>query len=650
MNIHFNWVELEGFRSWVNPFHFDLNRGGLNLLKGINGTGKTSLFEGIVFALYGENLKESKLEALPSWPETRTSQWQGTRVTVCFNTDFETYYIYRHLGYKGLTDDVRGEDYLMLAKGDDDHGHKPEMIGDFRNKAEIQEEINRILGMDARTFMNSILFGQRMAKLIQQDNKDKRELFETLFETEWVTAAKIKCDADISKWFTDVSNIDTDIRISQGRIESYQAQIDTIKRMAEGFEENRANRILMRHSELDQYTVQLAQCNNSIIQYNKELKALKYDADKHDQLDKDHKELSKLYNEASRNAIERKAQFDSLQDKIKYQQRIVDQNEIKLQTLKNKHIEKNCPYCEQELKPGNRLEINHKVEIQTQEAELKEDRRLLKDTEKLISGYRTQPEITYDQLEKQLNQVESEIVILDEIYGTYEGIQNKLERINTQVVQIKKDILRINNEIDQIKAEIPPCVDSSINQSVIKEQEKLNNAQQDKLDTEQRLNIAKWWSSKGFSSSGIKAFVFKSMLTTLNQCVKKYGDRLGASLEFSIDLTKASKPFTTRCSLGDKLDKDYKDFSGGEKQRLDIALLFAMHDLISMNSHMNILIMDEVFEGLSEDGETAVFDLIRTKADEGKSVYIITHSAVLDSLYANTIEFSNINGITQLIN
>ena len=88
--------------------------------------------------------------------------------------------------------------------------------------------------------------------------------------------------------------------------------------MAEGFEENRANRILMRHSELDQYTVQLAQCNNSIIQYNKELKALKYDADKHDQLDKDHKELSKLYNEASRNAIERKAQFDSLQDKIKY--------------------------------------------------------------------------------------------------------------------------------------------------------------------------------------------------------------------------------------------------------------------------------------------------------------------------------------------
>ena len=46
---------------------------------------------------------------------------------------------------------------------------------------------------------------------------------------------------------------------------------------------------------------------------------------------------------------------------------------------------------------------------------------------------------------------------------------------------------------------------------------------------------------------------------------------------------------------------------------------------------------DEVFEGLDESGEAAVFDLVRTKAEEGKSIYIITHSPHIDSLYSSTM-------------
>ena len=40
---------------------------------------------------------------------------------------------------------------------------------------------------------------------------------------------------------------------------------------------------------------------------------------------------------------------------------------------------------------------------------------------------------------------------------------------------------------------------------------------------------------------------------------------------------------------------------------------------MSVNTDFNVLIMDEVFEGLDEKGENDVFDLIRMKANEGKS-------------------------------
>jgi len=57
--------------------------------------------------------------------------------------------------------------------------------------------------------------------------------------------------------------------------------------------------------------------------------------------------------------------------------------------------------------------------------------------------------------------------------------------------------------------------------------------------------------------------------------------------------------------------------------------------------------MDEVFEGLDEQGESDVFELIKEKA-EGRSVYVISHSQVLDTLYSKTIEITEINGKTTI--
>jgi DNA repair exonuclease SbcCD ATPase subunit len=650
MKINFNFVEATGFRSIVKPLHFDLQRPGLNLIKGINGAGKTSIFEALVWCLYGVNLKDTNLSAVASWPEIRTSQWQGTRVTVCLTTPEDTYYIYRHLGYKGLTHDVKGEDYLILSKGDDERENEPKMIGDFRNKTEMQVEINRILGMDAKTFTNSVLFGQRMAKLIESDNGDKRKLFETIFETEWVTEAKLKCDTDIGSWTLAMSNLDNIVRLGEHRIESLHTQKQQIELMAQGFEENRSDRIRIKDRSWKEYVSLLDETEISLITYEKALKGLKYDAARHDKLDQDYDNIKKQIQQTEIAIVKAQGLKSEAEYKVKALKIQVETAEKSLKVLTDKHIEGNCPYCEQELLAGNKLEVNHKKEITAATDNVKIRKKALKEAESELKVAVMQPvPILLTDLDDQLKVIEEERIVLDGIYAEYADIQSKMEAAVRSQTQIKKDILRTNNEIDSIKAEVTPQVDASIDVSIKKEQDKLVIEQQNKLDIEKKLEIAKWWSSRGFGAGGIKAYIFTAMLSQLNENVKKYGDRLGASLEFSIDLTKASKPFTTICSLGDKLNKDYKDFSGGQKQKLDIALLFAMHDLISMNIDMNILIMDEVFEGLSEDGETAVFDLIKTKAEEGKSVYVITHSAVLDSLYANTIEIQSINNNTVIL-
>jgi DNA repair exonuclease SbcCD ATPase subunit len=126
------------------------------------------------------------------------------------------------------------------------------------------------------------------------------------------------------------------------------------------------------------------------------------------------------------------------------------------------------------------------------------------------------------------------------------------------------------------------------------------------------------------------------MLNKLNEYAAKYADRLGFAIRFSVDLEKASRPFTTQIIRSDGLSVTYADLSGGEKQSVDICLAFAMHDLLSHKIPLNVLILDEVFEGLDREQIEAAFELIRLKAGN-RTVFVITHAELIDSMGTKTI-------------
>ena len=202
---------------------------------------------------------------------------------------------------------------------------------------------------------------------------------------------------------------------------------------------------------------------------------------------------------------------------------------------------------------------------------------------------------------------------------------------------------------DRPKSKLP-----ELQEELSQKAEKLNAAKREEKkvskglkEIEDRMEVYQFWLKDVFAVNGLKAYIFKAVLDELNQYTEQYGNKLGCSIRFSLDLEKTSAPFSAICTLGNMVNKDYKEFSGGQKQRLDIVLMFAMHDLLSSSVDMNILIMDEVFEGLDEHGESDVFELILEKA-KGRSVYVISHSQILDTLHSKTIDIVNENGRTKI--
>ena len=98
------------------------------------------------------------------------------------------------------------------------------------------------------------------------------------------------------------------------------------------------------------------------------------------------------------------------------------------------------------------------------------------------------------------------------------------------------------------------------------------------------------------------------------------------------------------------LDKAYENLSGGEKQKIDLIIQFSIRDMLCnhLGFTSNILVLDEVFDGLDMFGCQKVLDVISAMNDI-KNIYIVTHRKDLSiPTDKEIIVIKSENGISEL--
>lgn len=91
-------------------------------------------------------------------------------------------------------------------------------------------------------------------------------------------------------------------------------------------------------------------------------------------------------------------------------------------------------------------------------------------------------------------------------------------------------------------------------------------------------------------------------------------------------------------------DVPFEDLSGGQKQLVNLAIAFAMNEILSQSKQINIAFLDEVFESLSSNNIELVSELIR-KIYKNKTLFLITHQESLP-INAKTLKVKRINGLS----
>jgi len=568
--IQFGNIIIEGFCS-IPYLELNLGSKGITVIRGATGEGKTTILSALVWGAYGKNLKGKS--DVNTWEKYRPKNYNGTKVEIYFGKDGKTHKITRCLKYKGEINGAKGKDRLIYEIDAVEVSEK--------NKGEIQALINADLGMSYSLFMNSILFGQGMKRLIQESSSDKKDLFEEIFELGYISKARDIAKGYYTEALREYNEISQKYSSSKEKKQSIQRMLDDLKKQANHVKNDLSSRV----------------------------KVLE-------------KKLSLLAKAKKENELKETVTY-----KNRIEQRIQEARDNQKELLNKINDAKKKTRVSLEEFIGVIIKLLKRGDIKNSLKRLMEVKKAFGDIERLqdkcskladkISNYRDKLEELRDQ-EYEANKVQRDIDL------THVEIKKLLseKRAGVNLGLIKKyktQLSTISDKLQSIKSEME--------------------------EKRAKVDNYKWVMDDPLGNRGIKAFLFESSLDILNETLESYSEVLGFSILFYVDIQGVKKDFNTQIIM-DGIEVSYEELSGGQKTLVNIAMAFAMNEVMTKAKGINIAFLDEVFENLSSEYVDLVIGLIR-KIYKDKTLYLISHQESLPIPNARVLTVTRERGLSQ---
>lgn len=238
-----------------------------------------------------------------------------------------------------------------------------------------------------------------------------------------------------------------------------------------------------------------------------------------------------------------------------------------------------------------------------------------------------------------------------EVLASAEEQIAKCQEAQSELHANNQSISTFQSAIDRTQAEIDRLDNNIDMDEAVEELDTLiftgNNLIEEKLALSEQLNYNIVMSTM-LKDTGIKTKIVKQYIPVINKLCNQYLQILDFFVSFNLD---ESFQETIRSRFRDIFT--YDSFSEGEKQRIDLALLFTWRQIAKMKNSVatNLLILDETFDSsLDHEGVDNLMKIIYTLGED-TNVFVISHKGdLLDGKFGNKLEvykeknFSKIKG------
>ena len=326
--------------------------------------------------------------------------------------------------------------------------------------------------------------------------------------------------------------------------------------------------------------------------------------------------INKLQNE--NNQLSQELEASTANDELKELQtrknKIISEiatikQEMKAIAKRGMFLEKNdeCPTCDQPIANKDKLLLDTKTEAK--------------------------------QVQSSLTAVETNSTSVDTEISLLETIITKIREKTNNINANNREIVSLNQSNDELQK----YLESEVSADLTGAREDLQQMTNDKESLfEEKLKLNEQFGYNGIIAemlrdTGIKTKIIKQYLPTINKLVNQYLQTLDFFVSFNLD-----ENFNETIRSRHRDDFTYDSFSEGEKQRIDLSLLFTWRQIAKMKNSVatNLLVLDETFDSsLDHDGIENLLKILHT-LDADSNTFIISHKGdILDGKFESKIEF-----------
>jgi DNA repair exonuclease SbcCD ATPase subunit len=274
---------------------------------------------------------------------------------------------------------------------------------------------------------------------------------------------------------------------------------------------------------------------------------------------------------------------------------------------------KECPMCHQTI-DGNGEHIKEEIESKVSVLSTKQ-RQFLDMIESLKSKK--------NNLEEEFQNYHDNLQKYETLQWKHNSLSKSLSELTVTVdteseVKVKENIASLMSEMDSFLTEKTKLISRSSVLATIQEMCK---------------------------DSGVKAMIVQEFIPFMNQLINEYLNAFDLFVNFELD-----SEFNESIKSRNRDNFSYNSFSEGEKQRIDLAILFSWRDLaLKKNAAVtNLLIFDETLDKSLDPDAVDVFMTILEKIGNHINVFVVSHKDVIPEVFDRSILVEKINDFAVL--
>ena len=256
-----------------------------------------------------------------------------------------------------------------------------------------------------------------------------------------------------------------------------------------------------------------------------------------------------------------------------------------------------------------------------------------------------------EELSSGMEKLQEEFTKLEELIAEDNALVETIQDLNKQILTNNNEIIVQQRLVQALNLELNDIQTKTADIDVEKDKLKQLAKEVVSQNTEKaRLNEEKHYMevvSTLLKDTGIKTKIIRQYLPVINKLVNKYLQAMDFFVQFNLD-----EKFDETIKSRHRDDFSYASFSEGEKQRIDLALLFTWRTIAKMKNSVatNLLILDEVFDSsLDNNGTDYVMSLLDT-VGEDTNVFVISHKGdQLFDKFRSLIKFEKKNNYSEMV-